>query len=165
MIRFSIALAILSLLSSFAQAETIIGRASVIDGDTIEIRGERIGLYGIDAFESDQVCHGQGKTVPCGRIAAIMLDGLIGGKTVTCHTQDKDRYGRVLAICTVPNNFPPPSPPTDLGWFMVGQGFALAYRQYSERYIGVEEQAKRDRSGMWKGDFIPPWEYRASKRQ
>ena len=33
------------------------GRASVIDGDTIEIRGERIRLWGIDAPKSSQLCH------------------------------------------------------------------------------------------------------------
>ena len=37
-----------------AHAETIAGRASVIDGDTIEIRGERIRILDIDAPESDQ---------------------------------------------------------------------------------------------------------------
>jgi endonuclease YncB( thermonuclease family) len=34
---------------SIALAETIIGQASVIDGDTLEIHGQRIQLSGIDA--------------------------------------------------------------------------------------------------------------------
>jgi endonuclease YncB( thermonuclease family) len=32
------------------------GRASVIDGDTIEVHGTRIRLWGIDAPESTQPC-------------------------------------------------------------------------------------------------------------
>jgi endonuclease YncB( thermonuclease family) len=33
-----------------------IGVASVIDRATLEIRGQRIRLHGIDAAESDQIC-------------------------------------------------------------------------------------------------------------
>lgn len=46
---------VLSAESTFAE-EALIGCASVIHGDTIEIAGERIRLYGIDAPESWQIC-------------------------------------------------------------------------------------------------------------
>jgi endonuclease YncB( thermonuclease family) len=35
------------------------GQVSVIDGDTLEIRGTRIRLWGIDAPENSQLCRGQ----------------------------------------------------------------------------------------------------------
>jgi hypothetical protein len=35
------------------------GQASVIDGDTLEMHGTRIRLWGIDAPESDQLCRGE----------------------------------------------------------------------------------------------------------
>jgi len=38
-----------------AYAGDITGRASVVDGDTIDIHGERIRLDGIDAAESWQI--------------------------------------------------------------------------------------------------------------
>ncbi len=37
--------------------EPVTGRASVVDGDTIEIAGERIRFNGVDAPESWQICH------------------------------------------------------------------------------------------------------------
>jgi endonuclease YncB( thermonuclease family) len=41
-----------------SNAESITGRASIIDGDTVEIYGTRIRLWGIDAPEHDQLCRG-----------------------------------------------------------------------------------------------------------
>ncbi len=41
-----------------ALADTVTGRARILDGDTIEIGPERIWLFGIDAPESGQRCTG-----------------------------------------------------------------------------------------------------------
>ncbi len=45
----------LCLLATPALAD-LAGTASVIDGDTIEVHGQRIRLHGIDAPESRQLC-------------------------------------------------------------------------------------------------------------
>jgi endonuclease YncB( thermonuclease family) len=55
-------------------ADTIIGQASVIDGDTLEIHGQRIRLSVIDAPESDQLCRGDDSLqYRCGAQAANEL--------------------------------------------------------------------------------------------
>src|SRR3546814_811376 len=82
-----------------ARAYAIVGKASVIDGDTIEIHGTRIRLHGIDAPESDQLCVVRQQDVRCGQQAAIALYERIGRATVSCEPTDRDRYGRVVAVC------------------------------------------------------------------
>ena len=42
----------LAMITAANAADPIIGRATVIDGDTIEIRGQRIRLSCMDAFEA-----------------------------------------------------------------------------------------------------------------
>ncbi len=49
----------LCLLATPALAD-MAGVASVIDGDTIEVHGQRIRLHGIDAPESRQLCRQDG---------------------------------------------------------------------------------------------------------
>ena len=44
---------------------------------------------------------------------------------------------------------------------MVRSGWALAYRHYSEAYVGQEAEAKAAGRGLWQGRFIEPWDYRA----
>ena len=53
-------------------------------GDTIEIHGQRIRLHGIDAPESGQLCHIDGKRWRCGKDAANVLLDPIDRGPVTC---------------------------------------------------------------------------------
>ena len=52
----------------------------------------------------------------------------------------------------------------DLNAWMVSQGWALAYRRYAQDYVDEEAGAKAARVGIWRGDFVPPWDWRRGKR-
>ena len=107
--RLPLAALVLLLANSAASAETIAGRASVIDGDTLEIHGERIRILDIDAPESGQLCFKKLQSIdegawPCGLQAALALSGWIGEQTVTCETttQETTELFRIwLARCAV----------------------------------------------------------------
>ena len=104
-----------------AFAQDITGPARVIDGDTLDVAGQRIRLHGIDAPESRQTCQIKGVPWACGVAAWGELVQLVAGRDVTCETRDIDRYGRAGAVCAADGD--------DINAAMVAQGWALAYRQ------------------------------------
>ena len=152
MVRALVLLAALVLSAHPAAAEAIAGRASVIDGDTLEIRGTRIRLHGIDAPESGQSCTVQGARTRCGQLAALALADKIGSRPVGCEPRDRDRYGRVVAVCRLGGE--------DLNGWMVAEGWALAYRQYAADYVRQEQEAAAAKRGIWQGEFVAPWAWR-----
>jgi endonuclease YncB( thermonuclease family) len=91
---------VLLLFATLALAD-ITGTARVIDGDTLDIEGQRIRLHGIDAPESRQTCLVGHEVWLCGQEATRALESFIGGSPVTCQEQDVDRYGRTIATCRV----------------------------------------------------------------
>lgn len=155
------ALAAMALLASSAQAldtRPIAGQASVIDGDTIEIHGKRIRLFGIDAPEDGQLCDdARGKAYRCGQRAALALSDKIGRQTVSCEPRDIDRYKRVVAVCRIGA--------TDLNGWLVFEGLAIAYRYFSKAYVSQENEARKAKRGIWAGSFVEPYEWRKSRRK
>ena len=150
-------LALLLLCGPAAAAGTVSGPATVIDGDTIEVQGTRIHLFGIDAPETAQSCQTvEGREYRCGREAAQALTARIAGAAVTCERHDAVA-GRITGICHVHGE--------DLSAWMVGQGLALASRQVTVAYVRQEGHAWATRRGIWAGTFEKPADWRQDRRR
>jgi endonuclease YncB( thermonuclease family) len=134
----------------------VTGPAIVIDGDTIVVAGERIRLEGIDAPELHQDCTAYGQRWACGRTSAEWLRERLQGRQFECVGHARDRYSRLLAVCFVGGE--------SINERIVREGWALNYRKYSTAYLRAEAEAKRAGAGMWRGEFEPPWEWRAERR-
>ncbi|MER9615594.1 thermonuclease family protein [Mesorhizobium sp. M0207] len=135
----------------------IAGVASVIDGDTIEIHGQRIRFNGIDAPESRQYCgDAKGVEYPCGRRAANALDTfLAASRPVHCSFVTWDRYGRFVGDCRRADAA------SVAGW-MVEHGQALDWPRYSHgAYAAQQAKAEAAKVGIWAGTFQAPWDWRA----
>jgi endonuclease YncB( thermonuclease family) len=128
---------------------------SVTDGDTIRIGDERIRFSGIDAPEIKQTCIHQKLEFNCGEFSKNLLIEKIANQEVSCIRESKDQYGRTLAECFIGKE--------SLSSYLVRNGYAFAYRKYSDKFVADEEYAKRNSNGMWSMEFILPWEYRRQK--
>jgi endonuclease YncB( thermonuclease family) len=78
-------------------ADGLAGQVSIIDGDTLEIHGTRIRLWGIDAPESTSCRGDDSLQYRCGAKAANDLDAFIGRRPVSCIPISLDQYGRTVA--------------------------------------------------------------------
>jgi endonuclease YncB( thermonuclease family) len=135
---------------------TLTGIPKIIDGDTIRIGDTRIRLHGIDAPEAKQTCTTDGKEWRCGQEATNALASIVVEHQVSCSQRDVDRYKRIVAICRAGS--------VDLNAWMVGEGWAVAYRRYSADYVRDEEEARGRKAGLWRGEFVIPWDWRRRKR-
>ena len=125
---------------------------TVIDGDTIRLGDVKIRFSGIDAPEINQTCVASEGKVACGKISRDLLIEKVTNNKISCTDEGKDFYGRVLGECFVNGE--------SLSTYLVREGFAFAYRKYSNKYIEDEEYAKFNKLGMWSMEFQYPWDYR-----
>jgi len=146
------------------EVKIISGIAKVTDGDTIRIEGKKIRFFGIDAPEKKQQCKKPWLTIsfisfskdyPCGQISTDKLKKKINNKLLICKWTNKDRYKRYIAECFKDK--------TNLNAWMVRNGYAVAYRKYSKKYISNEINAKNEKKGLWQGKFEMPWDFRRKK--
>ena len=149
-------LAILGLLVLLAarldrtETRNLDGRVTVNDGDSLTLGTERIRLRGVDAPEFGQTCRKDGADYPCGRRARETLVALIAGRPVSCSGWERDKYDRLLAICTAGG--------ADLNRRLVETGWALGYGDYAAE----ESAARRKGAGLWAGSFERPRDWRAT---
>lgn len=150
--------AALLLVPTLALAQ-IQGRASVIDGDTLEVQGQRVRLAYVDAPESSQTCGDpSGRQYRCGQAAAMALADFIGPVAVRCTVTGRDRYGRYLGECFKGDH--------SLNAWLVRNGHAVAYRRYGgQRFVPDEVAARREGRGVWQGAFVEPEEFRRLSRR
>ena len=87
-------------------------------------------------------------TYPCGRHAREALVELAGAAAIECSGWERDRYRRLLAVCSAGG--------IELNRRQVEQGWAVAYGDYADA-----EQSARDRgAGLWAGTFERPRDWR-----
>ena len=137
-------------------AETITGHVMVIDADTLKIGKNRIRLLGIDAPETKQTCFIKNEEWECGKQATIALKKLINSNIVRCETTGKDQYKRYIAECYVINK--------NINQWLVQNGWAIAYRYYSKKFVDDEKIARINKLGIWQGNFIEPYLYRKKNK-
>jgi endonuclease YncB( thermonuclease family) len=149
--KFSLSILFGLLIFSSANSDQLI----VTDGDTIRIGDERIRFSGIDAPEIKQTCIYQEIEFKCGEFSKNLLIKKISNQQVNCIRESKDQYGRTLAECFVGKE--------SLSSYLVREGYAFAYRKYSDKFILDEEYAQSKGNGMWSMDFMFPWDFRKSQ--
>ena len=150
-----------SLASSAQLSNFISGKAKVIDGDTIKIKGNNIRLLGIDAPEKNQICFKKGESYNCGSSSTTALKKYVGRKVIECAYTEKDKYGRILGTCYL---WKDEGKKLSLNRYMVFTGNAVAYKRYSKEYLDDEKWAKNNQLGMWQGKFIRPEEWRRKNK-
>ena len=124
----------------------------IIDGDTINLNGEKIRFNGIDTPELKQTCNKNNEIILCGIEARKLWIEKIGKNKVQCIREGKDQYKRTLAECFVND--------LSLSTYLVRKGYAFAYRKYSTKFVGDEDYARLNNLGMWSMKFEYPWDYR-----
>ncbi|RQP08077.1 MAG: thermonuclease family protein [Paracoccus sp. BP8] len=134
----------------------IVGRAAVVDGDTLKIGPVAIRIHGIDAPEQGQQCSKSGgRKWNCGEVATEAMAEMVRDQVVECVPLDIDAYRRIVARCHAAG--------MDLGGEIVGRGLAWAYLRYSDDYADAERMARAAGRGVWQSESLPAWEYRADR--
>lgn len=125
---------------------TLVGKAHIVDGNTIEISGRRIGLFGIIAPKPGQLCDAAGRKWACGQNATFGLSAIVERQWVHCRLSTPEKNGRITAICRLAGANGP-----DINAAMVRQGWAMADTSPPAPYVAEEATARAAKAGIWVG--------------
>lgn len=124
----------------------------IISGDTFEVGGHYFKLFGVAAPIANQTCSdAKGRSYKCGREAALWLKDWIEDGELECHVIQQDTSGNMVGTCAYGDY--------DIGAALVDAGWAVAYTKYTDVYLVYEQQAQRNRRGLWQGQFYKPWDW------
>jgi len=140
------ALATLLMTHNAEAADPIIGHASVIDGDTIEIAGERVQLNSVDAPEEWQVCLDErGADYRCGKESASALEAFLSAcRPTRCEFAGRDRYGRFVGTCFRADG-------KDVNRWLIESGNAVDRDTDNKGlYASAQQTAKSNGAGIWR---------------
>jgi endonuclease YncB( thermonuclease family) len=148
----------------------IVGRARIIDGNSITLAGQCIRLAGIEAPATQQMCQAGGRTWFCGQEASFALARIIETHWVHCAGQARDAQGAdqardaqsagqargtqgagqardadgcLIAVCNLSGKTGP-----EVNAEMVREGWAHALLP---AYRALEQQAREAGAGIWRG--------------
>ena len=155
------------------QADDLLGPAvgNAIDGETLFLRGVEVQLFGMDAVEADQVCQdAEGADYSCGRLATHALQTLLLESSVVCFPLFTVNENRVVAVCELtdeeanvpssPLEFMQEGRELNLSRLMIARGHALSIGIGAQFFSADQDEAQRQRIGIWQGSFQPPSAWR-----
>jgi endonuclease YncB( thermonuclease family) len=112
-------------------ADRLVGRARVIDGDTLAVAGVHVRLKGVAAPE---VAHPGHPGEPGGEAAAAFMAELVEGRTLVCELTGERTHGRRVGRCFLEGR--------DVAGELIAAGLARDCPRYSQgRYVAVEPEA------------------------
>ena len=112
--------------------------ATFITKDNLTIR-----VYGVTPPPLDKTCERtDGETWPCGRTALFSLRMFLHGRAIECLLPSLDDIKQAVAPCRVGS--------TDLGEWLIRQGWATPDADTTEEYKTAARDAHCDRLGMWR---------------
>ena len=129
-----------------------------MSGSRLNIGGEAVQLYGIDAPDPGQSCRARfGSKYKCGELSREALHEIVGKNELSCESRGINRRGQKVATCIVNGE--------DVAELMVRSGWAVADRVSSNDYVSVEKEAHDKKVGLWAGKFEAPWTWRSKHRK
>ena len=134
----------------------IVGVSQVIKGDTINLSGRTVRLFGVASPDISQTCADrQGRGYRCGQQSASWLRNWLANNVLKCHILKEDKHGVLTGVCLLG--------PYDIGAAIVNAGWAIADTKQTQIYVNYQNQASTAKRGLWEGKFYTPWDWQKIK--
>ncbi|HEX9771383.1 MAG TPA: thermonuclease family protein [Kiloniellales bacterium] len=129
---------------------------TAVDGDTIQLDGKVVQLYGIDAPELGQHCLHDGLWRTCGLSAAYELNKQLRLSRRHVKCLPANASGTSDEICFAGD--------VDVAQSLLTAGYVTANATADPNYRELEEKAREAGLGLWHSQFVAPSEWRQGKR-